>query len=450
MASDNKQQFVTKLGTLAVTVGSAVGLGNIWRFPFEAGSHGGSVFIFIYLFFTLVIGVPVICSEFILGRSTGCNVMKAYKYHSPGGLWYLSGYLGIIGALIILGFYSVVSGWTVYYMVESLTGGLEHSREMLHDSFVTFSQGNVIPLCCTCGFLFVNFIVVGLGVTKGIEKVSNLLMPLLFVLLILFCVNSLMMDKASEGLSFLFYPDFSKVDAATIIAAMGQAFFSLSIGIGTMTTYASYFPSKTRLGRTAFMTAILDMTVALLAGIIIFPAVFSYGFSPEAGPALVFEVLPAIFSGLPGGQIWSALFFFLLLIASLTSTISMSEIPIKFMIEQFRFRRIHATLVTGGIAFALAVASTLSFGAWSGFTLFGMNIFGLFDYVASNIILPFGGFVVAIYVGWVLDRRVTREQMTNFGAHPSPYIGVLRFCLRFIAPAGILMVFLNSIGVRLF
>ena len=450
MAKSDKQLFVTKLGVIAVTVGSAVGLGNIWRFPFEAGTHGGGVFIFFYLLFTIFLGIPVICSEFILGRSTGCNVMKAYRFHSPNGYWFMSGYLAIIGALMILGFYSVVSGWTLYYLCESLTGGMEHTRDMLHNHFVDFSSNDVLSICFTVGFLLVNFVIVGLGVTKGIERVSNFLMPLLFLLLLIFCVNSMMMEKASEGIRFLFYPDFSKVDSSTIMAAMGQAFFSLSIGIGTMTTYASYFQPSTRLGRTAAYTAGLDMAVALLAGLIIFPAVFTFGFSPEAGPALVFEVLPAIFSDLPGGQIWSVLFFFLLLIASLTSTISMSEIPIKFFIEQFGISRTKATILTSVIALVLGVSCALSFGVWSSFTIFGLNIFGLFDYMASNIILPVGGFIVAIYVGWILDKRIVKEQMTNCGSFPFALLGVLRFCLRYVAPAGIILVFLNSVGIKLF
>lgn len=450
MSADNKQLFVTKLGAIAVTVGSAVGLGNIWRFPYEAGTHGGGVFIFFYLLFTLFLGVPVICSEFILGRSTGCNVMKAYRVNTPNGMWHLTGYLGIIGALMILGFYSVVAGWTLYYLGESFTGAMEHSRELLHTRFVTFSQGDVLPLGYTIGFLVINFVVVVLGVTKGIEKVSNVLMPVLFLLLVVFCINSLTMEKASEGVSFLFNPDFSKVHPSTIIAAMGQAFFSLSIGIGTMTTYASYFPAKTHLGRTALLTAGLDMTVALLAGLIIFPAVFSFGFSPEAGPALVFEVLPAIFSDLPGGQVWSVMFFFLLFIASLTSTISMSEIPIKFLIEQFRMKRWHATLITAFVAVVLATGCALSFGSLSSVTVCGLTLFNLFDYVASNILLPLGGFIVSIYVGWILDKKIIVQQMTNFGKFSFPLLGVLRFCLRYIAPAGILLVFLNSVGVKLF
>ncbi|MBD5248706.1 MAG: sodium-dependent transporter [Barnesiella sp.] len=447
MTTNNNQLFVTKLGTIAVTVGSAVGLGNIWRFPFEAGTHGGGVFIFFYLLFTLLLGIPVICSEFILGRSTGCNVMKAYRCYTPKGFWFLSGYLGIIGSLMILGFYSVVAGWTLYYLGESLTGGIEQTRDMLHTQFINYSSSDTLPVFSTLGFLLFNFIIVGMGVTKGIERVSNFLMPVLFILLLVFCVNSLTMEKAGEGIRFLFSPDFSKVQPSTIISAMGQAFFSLSIGIGTMTTYASYFQPTTNLGRTAVYTAGLDMLVALLAGLIIFPAVFTFGFSPEAGPALVFEVLPAIFNDLPCGPLWSILFFFLLFIASLTSTISMSEIPIKFIVEQFGLKRIYATVITAVIAVTLGLACTLSFGVWSEFTIGGLNIFGLFDYVASNIILPVGGFIVSIYVGWKLDRSIVRSQMTNDGKFKFPLLKLLIFCLRYIAPAGILLVFLNSIGI---
>ena len=441
---------MTKLGAIAVTVGSAVGLGNIWRFPFEAGSHGGGVFIFFYLLFTLLLGLPLICGEFILGRSSGSNFMDAYKRHSPDGYWHYMGYLGIIGSLLILGFYSVVAGWTLYYFIQSLAGGLESSRDMLHSQFVEFSGDGVAPLVCTLVFLTVNFFVVGAGVNRGIEKVSNFLMPVLFLLLVIFCVNSLTMPKAPEGVSFLFNPDFSNVDSTTVISALGQSFFSLSLGIGTMATYASYFPSHTRLGRTALVTAMLDMLVAVLAGLIIFPAVFSFGFSPEAGPALVFEVLPAIFHEVAGGGIWSVLFFALLMIASLTSTISMSEIPIKFLIERCSVGRLTATVIVAVVSITLGAVCALSFGVLSGVTLFGMTFFSLFDYVASNIIMPVGGIVLAIFVGWIVDRRVVEQQMLSRGCAGRIMVAVLRFSLRYVAPAGIFMVFLNSLGLDLF
>lgn len=319
-----RARFNTKIGVIATTVGSAVGLGNIWRFPYEAGSNGGGAFMLCYIMFIFIIGVPVICAEFIMGRGTRSNILGAYRKLSRGK-WYIAGFMGIAASVAILSFYSVVAGWICEYFVQSVRGELMlASSSEYHEAFDQFSTGNWRPVVWTLIFLSLNFLILVRGVTKGIERMSNILMPLLFILLMIFCVNSLTLSGASEGLAFLFNPDFSKITPRVLLSAMGQAFFSLSLGLGCMTTYASYFGNKTRLGRTAITTASLDTLVAVLAGVIIFPAVFSFGISPQAGPTLVFEVLPAIFNSLPGGVVWSSLFFFLLILASLTSTISMS------------------------------------------------------------------------------------------------------------------------------
>ncbi|MDE5744319.1 MAG: sodium-dependent transporter, partial [Paramuribaculum sp.] len=294
--------FATKLGVIATTVGSAVGLGNIWRFPYEAGSNGGGAFMICYFLFIFIIGVPVVCAEFMMGRGTRSNIFGAYRKLSSGGKWYIAGFMGILASIMILSFYSVVAGWILEYLVQSVTGSIEMAdARAYHEAFDEFSTSSFRPVMWTIAFLAINFLILIKGVTKGIERMSNILMPMLFILLVIFCVNSLTLDKAKEGLAFLFHPDFSKITPRVLLSAMGQAFFSLSLGLGCMTTYASYFSEKTHLGRTALTTAVLDTFVAILAGIIIFPAVFSFGFSPQAGPTLVFEVLPAIFNNLPGG-----------------------------------------------------------------------------------------------------------------------------------------------------
>ncbi|MCM1441575.1 MAG: sodium-dependent transporter [Roseburia sp.] len=443
----SRAQFATRLGVIATTVGSAVGLGNIWRFPYEAGSHGGGAFMLCYVFFIFVIGIPVICAEFVMGRGTRSNIMGAYRKLSPGRKWYLAGYMGILASLLIISFYSVVAGWTLEYFCQSLTGNLElGTAEAFHDRFNTFATSNVRPVVFALLFLAVNFVVLIRGVTSGIERMSNIMMPLLFVLLIIFCVNSLTMDKAAEGLRFLFNPDFSAITPSVILGAMGQAFFSLSLGLGCMTTYASYFSDKTRLVKSATITASLDTIVAVLAGVVIFPAVFTFGFSPADGPTLVFEVLPSIFNNLPFGAVWSTLFFFLLILASLTSTISMSEISIAFLIEEIKMSRRSATISNTIIAMIGATLCALSFGCLADITVCGLTFFNLFDYLSSNILLPLGGMICSIFVGWVIDRSFVDNQLTDNGAIRLRALKLIVFCLRWIAPICIAIVFLNSIG----
>lgn len=439
--------FTTKIGVIATTVGSAVGLGNIWRFPYEAGSNGGGAFMLCYILFIFIIGIPVLCAEFIMGRGTRSNIFGAYRKLSAGK-WYIAGFMGIIASITIISFYSVVAGWICEYFVRSVSGELNMATSVeYHKVFEEFSTGNWHPVIWTLVFLTLNFLILIRGVTKGIERMSNILMPLLFLLLVVFCVNSLSLDRAAEGLAFLFHPDFSKITPQVLLSAMGQAFFSLSLGLGCMTTYASYFSKDTRLGRAAVTTAGLDTLVAILAGVIVFPAVFSFGMSPQAGPTLVFEVLPAIFHSLPGGVVWSSLFFFLLILASLTSTISMSEISIAFMVEELKIKRRTATVVNTAIAMILGALCALSFGVLDNMTIFGMTIFNFFDYLSSNILLPIGGMIAAIFVGWVADRHFVKAQMTDNAGSTPRLFPLLVFCLRFIAPVGIALVFLNSIGI---
>ena len=412
MQQNNRAQFATRLGVVAVTVGSAVGLGNIWRFPYEAGVNGGGAFLLLNLFFVFVIGVPVMCAEFVIGRHTGTNVRSAFRRLAPGSAWSLVGYIGITASILILSFYSVVAGWTMEYIYRSLTDFVgSRSATALHDRFDTFASSNWRPVMWTLLFLLCNYAILARGVEKGIEKVSNILMPLLFIILIAFCINSLFMPDAGKGLSFLFRPDFSQLTPKSVLSAMGQAFFSLSLGLGCLITYASYFSRRTPLMKTAFLTASLDSFVAIMAGVIIFPAVFTYGQEPAAGPKLVFEVLPAIFAEMPLGALWSTLFFLLLFLASLTSTISMSEISIACMCDDLGMKRRNATRLNIGIAMALGTMCALSFGCLGGVRVFGMTLFNLFDYVSSNVLLPLGGMLISIFAGWRLNHAVLKGEL---------------------------------------
>ena len=446
LQNDNIAQFSTRLVVIATTVGSAVGLGNIWRFPYEAGTHGGGAFLITYLCFIFAFGIPILCAEFMIGRGTHSNIFGAFRQLRSSGKWHWVGYIGIVASIMILSFYSVVAGWTLEYLYQSITGALNlNSQEAYHAQFQQFSTHPWRPLLWTILFLIVNFVIVIRGVQKGIERMSNIMMPILFLILIIFCVNSLLMPGAKEGLEFLFSPDFSKIDSSVMVSAMGQAFFSLSLGLGTMMTYASYFSKETHIVKSATITACLDTTVAILSGVIIFPAVFTFGVSPTQGPALVFEVLPNIFNQLPGSTIWSILFFFLLFIASLSSTISMSEVSIAYFTEEKKMSRNKATILNTAIALIFGTLCALSFNCLDNITIAGMTIFSIFDYVSSNILLPAGGMFISFFAGWLLDRSFIHDQLTNNGSVKVRVTKAIIFSLKYVAPTGIILVFLSSL-----
>lgn len=441
-----RSTFATRTGAIAATVGSAVGLGNIWRFPYETGIHGGAAFIIVYIACVLLLGIPVILSEFVIGRSTHKNGVGAFNTLAPRSPFKLAAYMGILASLMILSFYSVVAGWIMEYLFQGIEGLFTNLQaEHYAERFTAFISNPWRPALWTFIFLTANFLVLRRGVEKGIEKISNILMPLLFVLLVVFCANSLSLPKAKEGLSFLFNPDFSQITPSTVIGALGQAFFSLSLGLTCLLTYASYFNDSTRLTRSATIIAILDLLVAILAGVMIFPAVFSYGMQPEAGPKLVFEILPSIFAQMTGGHVWLVLFFLLLFFASLTSTISMSEISISFFIEEHKLSRQNATILNSTIAVVFGTLCALSFGVLSGFTICGKGLFDLFDYVSSNILLPFGGLLLSLFAGWRLDKRILWAQLTNDGKLSARSVPYIRFCMRYLAPIAILCIFIYGL-----
>ncbi len=451
--NNGRAQFTTRLGVIATTVGSAVGLGNIWRFSYEAGTNGGAAFLICYLGFILLIGIPVLCAEFIMGRSTNSNIFGAFRKLGNGGKWHLVGYIGIIASLMILSFYSVVAGWTLEYFFQSITNGFDFdTQEEFHQQFNSFSTNGWRPILWVVVFLLFNYAIVSRGVKRGIERMSNIMMPLLFVIIIVFCVNSLMLPKANEGIKFLFHPDFSKITPNIVINALGQAFFSLSLGLGTMMTYASYFSKNTPLVKSAAMTAGLDTLVAILSGVIIFPAVFTFGLSPAEGPTLVFEVLPTIFYKLPGGAIWSSLFFFLLFIASLSSTISMSEVSIAFFTEETKMSRKWATILNTLIALVFGILCAMSFG-WlkdlTFFNLFKIDFFSFFDFVSSNIFLPLGGMVISFFVGWKMDSKLLHGELTNNNTIKMPLLRIIIFCLKYVAPLCIACIFIFGLGFRI-
>ena len=436
-----------KLSAVLVAAGSSVGLGNIWRFPYVAGDNGGGAFLVIYILCVLLLGLPLMLAEFTVGRASHRNAVGAFRTLDPK--WGLLGYIGVLAAFLILGFYLVVSGWTAEYMIHSLTGDLaRYSTAAEYERiFSNFIASPWRPLLYTAIFALATHFVIALGVQKGIERSAKILMPLLFVILILLSIHSLLMPGGGEGLRFFFQPDFSKVTPSTLLVAMGQAFFSLSIGIGTMITYASYFKPETNLRHTALNVTILDTLVAVLAGVVIFPAVFSVGIEPSSGPSLVFITLPSIFNGMPLSMVWSTIFFLLLVVAALTSTISLHEVITVYLHEEWHMSRRAAAWTTTLSTIVLGAAASLSMGVWSGWTICGMNLFDTLDFVTANIMLPAGALLTCLFVGWRLDREVLHAQMTNNGALPFRIYRVFILLLRYFCPAILLLVFLDNLGV---
>ena len=429
-------------------VGSAVGLGNIWRFPYEAGQNGGGAFLLVYLICVFILGIPTLMAEMTLGRMAKTNSVEAFRRMSSHPVFSRIGYLGVFSCLLILGFYTVVAGWTFQYMWESVSGGIEGmTSEQFSQSFVEFSSSPFQPIFWTVlMFMITHLIIIG-GVQKGIERASKFMMPLLFVLLVVLCGNSLTLDGAREGLSFLFKPDFSAINSSVVLSAMGQAFFSLSLGAGVMITYASYFEKDVNLPRTVTTVSLLDTSVALLAGVVIFPAVFTFGIEPTQGPNLVFVTLPNIFAQLPWGSVWSFFFFLLLALASITSLISLHQVVTAYVEEEFRLSNRKSALVVSCLAAVLAVFASLSLGVMNDVQIAGMCLFDLLDYVTAKIMMPLGSLLLCVFMGWRLDKSELINEVTNHGTLRWRLAKVWVVALKYVIPILITLVFVNELGL---
>ena len=448
MTEVNRATFGSKLGVIMATVGCAVGLGNIWRFPYMLGQNGGAAFLAVYILCIILLGLPVMLTEFFIGRHSKRNAAGAFKLMAPGTKWSFIGYNGVLASFLILGFYSVVSGWTLEYMFQAVTGSLSNkSPEAFTQDFALFSSGIFRPIFWTIAFIGMTHFIIVSGVKDGIEKTSKIMMPLLFIILFALCIRSVTLPNAEKGLDFLFKPDFSKLTSAVVLSAMGQAFFSLSIGMGCLITYSSYFDNKTNMQNTALQVTILDTLVAVLAGVMIFPAVFSFGIAPTAGPELVFITLPNVFQQLPLGGLWSLVFFVLLALAALTSTISLHEVATAYIHEEYHISRAKAALfVSGGVLF-LGIISSLSIGVWKEYTIFGLTFFDLLDYLTAKIMLPFGGMLICIYVGTRVDKKILKDELTNKGTVPFYFFNTYAFFMKYIAPFAIGLIFFNELGI---
>jgi NSS family neurotransmitter:Na+ symporter len=446
-----RDSFGSRLGVIAAAAGSAVGLGNIWRFPYILGENGGGAFLIIYLVIVFSIGIPVMMSELVIGRRSQRNPVGAFKTLAPRKPWFLVGTMGIVAAFMILAFYTAVAGWTLEYIYQTLIGGfVGKSSAELSSMFESFRSESLRPALWFSVFMLATSGIVLGGVRRGIEKSTKIMMPLLFVLLIAMCIKALTLPGAAEGVEFLFRPDFSKITGNTVLMALGQAFFSLSIGMGTLITYGSYIPKDNKLGSTAVQVSMVDLLVAVLAGIAIFPAVFAFGISPSSGEALTFIVLPGIFQQMTGGMIFSFAFFVLLAIAALTSTISVLEVIVAYFSEQLNLSRRTAIIIATASMFILGIASSLSWGVMSGVKLFGLNIFDLFNYTTANILLPLGGLLIVAFLGWFFKGRETKDELSNGGTLRLRYYSLYRFAIRFLAPIAIALVFLNGLGLLKF
>ena len=453
MTKKERGNFGSKLGVILASAGSAVGLGNIWRFPYETGNHGGAAFILIYLGCILLLGLPIMIAEFLIGRHSQANTARAYQILAPGTQWRWVGRMGVLAGFLILGYYSVVAGWTLEYIFEAVSNSFagKTPAEFI-SSFQSFSSNPWRPALWLTLFLLATHFIIVKGVEKGIEKSSKIMMPTLFIIILILVGCSVTLPGAGKGIEFLLKPDFSKVDGNVFLGAMGQAFFSLSLGMGCLCTYASYFSKNTNLTRTAFSVGIIDTFVAVLAGFIIFPAAFSVGIQPDAGPSLIFITLPNVlqqaFSGIPIlAYIFSVMFYVLLALAALTSTISLHEVVTAYLHEEFNFTRGKAArLVTTG-CILLGILCSLSLGVTKEFTIFGLGMFDLFDFVTAKLMLPLGGLLISIFTGWYLDKKLVWSEITNNGTLKVPTYKLIIFILKYVAPIAISVIFINELGL---
>lgn len=449
----SKATFTSKLGVIAATVGSAVGLGTVWRFPYEVQNNGGSIFLVTYLVCVLLMGIPVMLAEFSLGRGSGSDSVGAFRRLTPGKPWWIIGATAVLASYLILIYYMVVAGWTLEYLWMSITNQLYAGIDTAPNRTAVFSSimneslsTGWRPAFWTSVMILLNILVLLRGVKKGIERMSNTLMPLLFVILVVFCCVALSLPNAMEGVDFFLRPDFSKMNPQVLISAVGQAFFSLSLGMGILITYSSYYPKTTKLARTSVTVSGLVFLVAVLMGLIIFPAVKSFGITSDTqGVTLIFVTLPEIFTQMPATQLWSILFFFLLVVAALTSTVSVAEVTIAFLAAKFRMSRKKACYATLVPLFLLSSICAMSLGPLSHLQILGKTIFDALDYLTSNIMLPVVAIFVCIYVGHVLPKSFLRDEMTNRGTMRSAVVPTILFIIRYIAPLLIAAVLINKL-----
>lgn len=450
--SQERVNFGSKLGMILATAGSAVGLGNVWRFPYMTGQNGGAAFILIYIACVLVLGIPCMMNEFIIGRHGAANTGRAYGKMGTAKAWRLVGCMSVLTGFIITSYYAVVSGWCLQYIFASAFGELNGNPQYITQYFQEFSASPIRPVFWTVAILALTHFVIIHGVRSGIERASKMMMPTLFVLLVVVVIGSCMLPGAGKGVEFLFRPDFSKMDSSVFLAAMGQSFYSLSIGMGCICTFASYFSRKANLMKSAVNIVAIDSLIAILAGLMIFPAAFSVGINPDSGPSLIFITLPNVFkeafATMPIiGTVIAIMFYVLLSLAALTSLISLHEVSTAFFYEELHTtRKKAATLVTVSLC-VLGALCSLSIGGRDWLMIGGKSLFDLFDFVTGQIMLPIAGFLTCIFMGWVVPRQTVKDEFTNWGTLRSTLFGVYILLIRYVCPVCIVAIFLNQLGI---
>ncbi len=447
-----RSNFGSKVGAILATAGSAVGLGNVWRFPYMTGENGGAVFIIIYVLCVLLLGIPCMISEFIVGRHGQSNTARSFSKLAEGRPWAIIGYMGVLTGFLITGYYAVVAGWCMQYIWASLVGHMSGSPEYFQQYFTELSSDPVRPVLWTVIILIVTYLVIEHGVRDGIERASKLMMPTLFVLLLIIVGASCMLPNAEKGIEFLFKPDFGKISSDVFLAALGQSFYSMSIAMGCLCTYASYFSRHTDLTRAAAQIGLIDCLVAILAGLMIFPAAFSVGVSPDSGPSLIFITLPNVFAQAFAqvpvlGYVISLLFFVLLTLAALTSLISLHEVSTAFIHEELVMTRKKAAVLVTVLAAIIGTFCSLSLGGTGSLTLFGKTLFDWFDFITGQVFLPVVGFLTCIFLGWFVPHKVVRDQYTNWGSLRGRYFHFYLFLIKFVCPLAILFIFLHQLGM---
>lgn len=445
--SPQREEFSSRFGLLAAAIGSAVGLGNIWRFPYIVGQYGGGAFLVVYLIMVALMGIPIMISEMLIGREGRSDAMNSFKKVAPGKKWYISGLIGIMAAFIILGFYGVVAGWTLEYIIKAATNSfVGQSSEQITEMFSAFISHPIRPVLFQVIVMTITGLVVSTGVQSGVEKAAKVLIPLLVVIMILLNIQAFMLPGGRAGFEFLFKPDFSKLTKEGVLAALGHAFFSLSLGMGIMITYGSYIPSSEDLGKTAINISIADTILAILSGIAIFPAVFAFGIDPTQGAGLVFVSLPNVFAKMAGGYFFGLLFFILLFLAALTSTISLLETVVAFVVDNFNFQRRNAAMFSTVLITALGIVASLSNGILSHIQIFGDNIFDFLDNLTANYFLTAAAFISVIFIGWGADKAMVKNQFTNKGSLENEgFYKLFMFLIKFVVPIGIVIVQISLI-----
>ncbi|NLD72463.1 MAG: sodium-dependent transporter [Chloroflexi bacterium] len=454
--ASTRDGFTTRLGVIAATLGSAVGLGNIWKFPFMTGENGGAAFVVVYILATLFVGLPVMISEHVIGRRARTDAIGSLRKLAPRTPWWLVGAAGVAAAFLIMAFYTEVAGWVFAYIVKAIVSLFQGAAgELASTDPAATSQvfGNLAAnpwLSLILQWVVLAWVaaIILAGVSKGIERMTKRLLPLLFVLLVIVGIRSLTLPGAGEGLRFLFQPDFSAITGAAVLAALGLAFFKLSVGMGTMITYGSYFREDQNIPATGARVMLADLAVSMLAGIAIFPAVFAFGFAPEAGPSLLFITIPAVFSSMPLGAFFMVLFFILTAVAATGAMISLAEVPVAFLNERLGWSRRNATLVTVLLLAIVGSSAALSQGVLAEFKLFGMTMFDLFDFSTSNILLPVGGFFILLFVGWRWAYPELKQALSNDGALQNER--TIRFfwtVTKFVSPVLVFVVLLDGLGL---